>query len=359
MLYDDIYSFPLEQDYRNGYVLQDGSPGVGGDGCGARRAGTAQEDISPRVVTTGGNPDPRQYTEGDSTALAHVDWLAFTIVPPEQDDPLRWLFQQLAHLFSVPCMTSRGKGAFGYAQSYDLDGLGILAVGGKGQRGTVYVSLNGSGCAKVRNWHAVKEWLEACGARLKRVDLAHDDIQGETLSIEKAVEWYNGNGFSAGGRRPGHQIKGDWLTPGSPKGRTLYVGNRRNGKMARIYEKGKQLGDPESPWVRAEVEFKDTSRVLPYDMLTRPALYLAGAYECFRFLSVAQEKIRTVVKAAKITLAALVHHARQCYGALVNVLMEMHGNNARAVVEDLVRPGIPRRLAPFAGKPSELAQVLT
>lgn len=124
MLYDHIHFFPLEQDYRNGYVHSDGSSGPGGDGCGARRAGTAQEHSSPRIVNTGGNSDPRKSIEGDSPALAHVDWLAFTIVPPEQDDPLRWLFQHLAHLFSVPCMTSRGKGAFGYAQSYDLDGLG-------------------------------------------------------------------------------------------------------------------------------------------------------------------------------------------------------------------------------------------
>lgn len=324
----------------------------------AVRGGTGQGGSpAPRVVTTGGNPFPSETHEGASSALAHVDWLAFTIAPPE-GDPLRWLFPQLADLFGIPSMTSRGKGAFGYAQSFDLGGHGILAIGGKGQKGTVYVSLTGVGCSRILDWQAVQDWLEAHGARLKRLDLAHDDTQGETLSIETAVEWYNGDGFSAGGRRPGHQVKGDWLTPGSPKGRTLYVGNRRNGKMARIYEKGKQLGDPDSPWVRAEVEFKDTSRVLPYDMLTRPGIYLAGAYACLGFLSVIQEKVRTIAKAARISLGAMIHHAKQAYGALVNVLMTKHRDNPAAVVADLRRDGVPRRLAPF-GDLSDLAQVLT
>ncbi|TCS71478.1 replication initiation factor [Sulfuritortus calidifontis] len=301
---------------------------------------------SPRIVTTGGNSFPSENPSGALPRLAHVDWLAFTIAPPEVD-PIRWLLPHLAALFGVSSLTSRGKGAFGYSQSYDLGGHGILAVGGKGQKGTAYVSLTGAGCAHVKDWQAVQDWLEANGARLKRVDVAHDDHDGETLSIERAVEWYNADGFSTGGRRPGHQVKGDWLTAGSPKGRTLYIGNRANGKMARIYEKGKQLGDPESPWVRAEVEFKDQSRVLPYDMLTRPGVYLAGAYACFGFLSIIQEKVRTIAKAAKIALGALVHYAKQAYGPLVNVLMAKHGKNAAAVVAELIRPGVPRRLADY------------
>lgn len=287
--------------------------------------------------------------------LAHVDWLAFTITPPE-GDPIPWLLPHLRALFGVTSVTSRGKGAFGYQQSFDLEGSGILGLGGKGQKGTVYVSLTGVGCAMVKNWESVQDWLEAHAARLKRVDVAHDDHQGETLSIQRAVEWYEGDGFSSGGRRPGHQVKGDWLTPGSPKGRTLYIGNRANGKMARIYEKGKQLGDPVSPWVRAEVEFKDASRVLPYDMLTRPGVYLAGAYTCFSFLSAIQEKVRTIAKAAKIALGALVHYAKQAYGPLVNVLMTKHGKDAAAVVADLIRPGVPRRLIPYPDLPPGMAE---
>ena len=58
-----------------------------------------------------------------------------------------------------------------------------------------------------------------------------------------------------------------------------------NGKMLRIYEKGKQLGDSESPWVRVEAELRNKSRVIPWDALTRPGSYLAGAYPCLAYLS--------------------------------------------------------------------------
>ncbi len=46
----------------------------------------------------------------------------------------------------------------------------------------------------------------------------------------------------------------------------------------RIYEKGKQLGDPESPWVRWELELHNTDREIPFDVLLQPGRYVAGAY---------------------------------------------------------------------------------
>jgi phage replication initiation protein len=97
--------------------------------------------------------------------------------------------------------------------------------------------------------------------------------------------------------------------------------------------------------------------VLPYDMLTRPGVYLAGAYACLGFLSVIQEKVRTIAKAVKITLGALLHYARQGYGPLVNVLMAKHQGNAGAVVAELIRPGIPRRLAPYADNPRDFVEL--
>lgn len=47
------------------------------------------------------------------------------------------------------------------------------------------------------------------------------------------------------------------------RGRTFYVGRRENGKLLRVYEKGKQLGAENSPWVRIELELhnKDSGRV--------------------------------------------------------------------------------------------------
>ncbi len=46
-------------------------------------------------------------------------------------------------------------------------------------------------------------------------------------------------------------------------GRTLYIGKRENGKMLRIYEKGKHLGNPVSSWVSVELELKGKNRIIP------------------------------------------------------------------------------------------------
>lgn len=312
----------------------------------AQARGTSALSAAPRIVTTGGKFSSPENPSTPSH-LAIVDFLAFTIVPPS-DDPLGWLFPYLTDLFGISALLPKNKGAAGYKTSYDMNGHGLLALGGKGQRGTVLVSLTGKGCTRINNWPAVQYFLESHCARLKRVDVAHDDLQGESLNIESAVLWYHGGGFNSGGRTPEHNTRGDWLTPGSPNGRTLYVGNRANGKYCRIYEKGKQLGNPVSPWVRGEVEFKDERRVLPYDMLTRPSHYLAGAYPCFAYLNHAQEKIKTITKAVNISYDAAVHHARQVVGRLVHVMMQMNGGDAFAVINELKREGVPRRLKNYA-----------
>jgi phage replication initiation protein len=128
----------------------------------------------------------------------------------------------------------------------------------------------------------------------------------------------------------------------------VYIGARENGKLTRIYEKGKQLGDITSPWTRIELELHNKSRVIPLDALIRPAAYLAGAFPCLRYLSVEQCKIKTIGKAAKTAYTKAVEVARNQYGKLVNLMVQVHGGDALAVVRDLVREGLPGRLDPFS-----------
>jgi phage replication initiation protein len=66
------------------------------------------------------------------------------------------------------------------------DGYGIIATGGKSQGNTCLVSLNGSGCAPVKNWQAVFSLLVTLNARITRVDLAHDDFK---VSITSPQVW--------------------------------------------------------------------------------------------------------------------------------------------------------------------------
>lgn len=243
------------------------------------------------------------------------------------------------------------KGWFGYtnmAKIMSPDGLvnyGILAYGGESQKGSIHVEVNGQGCAAVVHWEEIAEWGEKHNAVITRVDLAHDDFTGNEITIGTALDWYREGRFDQNGRPPKGLLFDDL---GSGSGRTLNIGNRKSGKMLRVYEKGKQLGDPSSPWTRVEVELRNKGRVIPWAALTRPGHYLAGAFPCLAYLSAIQEKIRTLAKAAQTTLTAATHHLQKSGGKLVDLLMNLHNEDAAAVVQKIRGEGIPRRLAAYA-----------
>ncbi|MGE0115840.1 MAG: replication initiation factor domain-containing protein [Steroidobacteraceae bacterium] len=186
-------------------------------------------------------------------------------------------------------------------------------------------------------------------ANITRVDLAHDDFAGEQINISRALEWFREGQFSTNGRPPAAQFIDDL---GSNKGKTLYIGQRTSGKLLRIYEKGKQLGDPESAWVRAEVELRNKGRHIPWDTVTDPSRYLAGAYPALCFLSTQQDRLRTTQRAGQISYEAMVKNLRTQGGKSLNVMCQVLQGDASAVLVQLVREGAPKRLAGFA--PSEL-----
>lgn len=307
-------------------------------------------DITPRIVTTGGNSSPSENQKPSVDSIAHIDWFAFTVTPPA-DKGLQWLAEALRHFLPGLALLPTGKGWNGYKQRHTITqgdnaaDLGLVANGGDSQRGSIHVELNAQACALVADWKQVKAWGEQCGAIITRVDLAHDDMAGEVVTVDVGLAWLRAGDFNLNGRPPKACLIDDL---GSGDGKTLYVGQRANGKLLRIYEKGKQLGDTESPWVRVEVELRNKSRLIPWDTLTRPSHYLAGAYHCLAFLSAVQEKIKTISKAVTISLAAATHHLRETGGKLLHVLMQVHGGDAFAVVNELKREGVPRRLAGYS-----------
>jgi phage replication initiation protein len=251
---------------------------------------------------------------------------------------------------------SSGRGWSGFRFRDDLiiptDGgevlIGLVAYGGEQQRGIAYVSIQGVGCSRIRGWRAVRETLEHLGARIKRADVAFDDEQG-VMSVEAWADEYKAGGFNCGGRMPSNDLKGDWLVHNGA-GRTLYVGKRENGKMIRCYEKGKQLGDPASPWVRVELELRAQDRSIPYEILTEPHLYFKGACSALmRFLERAAQiyamskTVNTIKREGSIVLGHLVKHARIAYGRLVDLLLEREGGDVGVVIERLRRSGRPKR----------------
>ena len=286
--------------------------------------------------------------ESVPVCAAIIDALAFSLVPPDEKSYV-WVVEQMQQFLDLGPLDLR-RGMFGFRHSARFgDGAGVIAWGGESQCGKVYFSLMGKGCSMVKDWAALSAWLEHHRAAIKRADCAYDDFDGKLLSIEWAVQQYQTEGFNAGGRKPSHSLAGDWLSGlEATKGRTLYIGNRESGKLARFYEKGKQLGDGASPWCRAEVEWRAQDRLIPYDILTRPGHYLAGAYPCLAFLSEQQSTVKTIAKGSQVAYDTAVENAKRAAGKVVNLMLDVLGGDYAGVVQSLIRDGYPARIDPYS-----------
>lgn len=260
-----------------------------------------------------------------------------------------------AHLGDVlGGLTDRGQGLHGYLSSFAFDNGGAL-FGCGGQAGTAFVSLPGEACALIQDWREVIALFgDTLKGRITRWDGAVDDFEGQ-YAVDDAVTWYRAGEFTAGGNKPACSQSGNWIEPDG-KGRTFYVGCRKNGKLMRVYEKGKQLGDANSSWVRWELELHNRGREIPFAVLLEPGRYVAGSYRCMRWVQEEASRIRTIRRTGEIGYAHLSRYLRIGYGRLINVMLAVEGS-PEAVIEKIRRDGVPARLdlpgLKLAGEPGE------
>jgi phage replication initiation protein len=330
----------------------------------------------PPSSNTGGNFSLRaKKTELTSSAVCCIDYLtvsypvdAFNVPYPllngvnsltctKLASTGEWLQNVAMHLRTWTHLDNiyvvdKGRGFLGFTNSANIiirnnydesEQIGVFAWGGASQNGRVMLSLSGTGTALIEEWHVVSEWIESCGAKITRVDLAVDFMDGY-YSIDNAIKDYNEGNFkaAAGGSSPSAKLIHDM---GSNEGKTFYIGKRENGKMLRIYEKGKQLGDKLSAWVRAEVELHNKDRIIPFDILLNPQAYWSGMNPAFSaLLPYATKQVKTAKKVIEATLSSLSHYASVGYGKLLNSLMQLTDGDADAVVSFLVQDGTPKRL---------------
>nr|MBV6631307.1 replication initiation factor domain-containing protein [Oceanococcus sp. HetDA_MAG_MS8] len=327
------------------------SESVAEDSCDASEAGP--------FSNTGLNSNPLS---------AFVDWLAFTLPTDENAcDGDSWFeypterdqvgaagvfagaaVEVVSSVFGVPVsMMPKKGGQLGYLFSYELYArnvcVGVLAVGGASQRGSVYVSITGDGCRILTDDAPLSELaknLERVCARLSRVDVAVDDHEGKVFNIQSALDALKTDDFVSGrGRKPSARLIDDL---GSGDGKTLYVGSRSGGKFCRIYEKGRQLKDPTSPWVRCEIEFKrSTGRELPFELVSNPARYLSGAYAYFSGVSENATPIKTTRIVRQKTYARMVEHARRQCGRSLHAITLLNNGDWSAVQREVVRCELP------------------
>lgn len=292
---------------------------------------------------------------GDS---AMIDWVNFTCHESSffwegstsvTDDQIVIEASTVLHaIFGFGVTAQRKNGANFYDRSYEItdqSGLKFGLVCHGGQRNTVLVSISGEGCAAAQiGWEKrLQEFLEgrAVNGRLTRVDTAFDDFDGSRVSLESLEHAYDMGQFNCGGRNPDYEQRGNWKSPNG-KGRTLYVGSRENGKFFRGYEKGKQLGDSASAWVRCEVEFKSVDRFIPFDILTRAGEYLAAAYPALSWVSDRQERILTTQKTVQASYERTKEWLKHQCGAALNLMLQVE-QEPKKVLDLIVREGkLPR-----------------
>lgn len=286
---------------------------------------------------------PNRMASGDGVAF--LDWVNFTIHESTMvdsalegqcfsDEDFMVSFSRiLFKIFGFGLTSRMSTGSDFYQKRWVLgEGFGFVCFGGNNS--TVLTKLSGTGCAAaLHGWESrLKNFLEyqAVQPRITRLDLAHDVYDGQSYNVDRASSDYDAGLFSSGGRSPNIELRGNWRTPNG-KGRTVYVGARSNGKYLRVYEKGRQLGDTESEWVRIEVEIKSIDRVIPFDALVKAGEYLAATYPALNFLSVKQCRIETISRTAKAGYAHTVAWLKHQCGSSLALVAEIEGGADQAL----------------------------
>ncbi|WP_158224635.1 replication initiation factor domain-containing protein [Agaribacterium haliotis] len=318
---------------------------------------------------------------GESPELeVSIDWLTFTLpkLPffdffsesPVDLAPSQFLWSVLAQFaknyLGADLETGFFPGKNFYKHSVRLTNGGFIAFGGNNvtvrpdgteirKQERFCVSLSGEACQALPSFKNLYSFLCYLNRPLRvdgtevhfdpvnitRIDVAVDDHRG-IYNIEVARNKYQLNEFAGKGRPPKAKYIDDF---DSGEGKTLYVGNRAHGKMMRIYEKGKQLGDKLSSWVRWELELGAKDRVIPLDVLMYPKSYFVGAYpKALGFVSEAVAVIKTAKEKVRITYEHIRSVIRRQYGKYLNYAQQVLGLDPDSVVNEFLVSGIPERL---------------
>lgn len=316
---------------------------------------SVQAPVAPVLVLEDGRIVEVTARRGHGGDAAFVDWVNFTCheseffwgghgVPVTDSQVIAEVSSVCMQVFGFGVTHKRDKGANFYSMSYELgDAYGMVCHGG--QRNTVLVMLSGEGCTAAKpGWESrLQEWLAAIkSAKITRIDLAYDDYVGVEYGVDRALADYQAGSFVTLGREPDCEQRGNWQKPNG-KGRTFNVGHRTNGKFLRVYEKGRQLGDKSSEWVRVEGELKAVDRIIPLDALTDAGAYLSAMYPALNWICKRQYRIKTTQKTASIKYEACIEWLKHQCGATLWFCAEVEGGIDN-LFQRIKREVAPKRL---------------
>ncbi|MCD9096531.1 replication initiation factor domain-containing protein [Luteimonas fraxinea] len=302
------------------------------DGSDASMA--SLEPLSAYLAAFGPRPKPKAGADenGEVVTGERVPFVPpCSIVRSIASAAFRYLFEGSGLVLSVDA----GPGSF-YAYKFLLtnvhgDFAGSIELGGmltirKGGRPSLRFELTGQGCSlyehrgdasadHAQRWCALRAQLERVGTMLTRVDTAFDDFDGKRSLAHARCMWEVGEfDYTFGGERHRPQAK-EFNDCGSRKGSTFYVGNSTSEKQLRVYQKGRQLGDPDSPWVRWELQFKSSSRKrITLDVLSDPMSFMRGAFECLDFIASCMARFEVQDEVSKATAKSVMRHGKRMFG---------------------------------------------
>jgi phage replication initiation protein len=296
---------------------------------------------------------------------AVIDWVNFTVLEDtwfrtarehmiDDNQIVGEASRYLEKIFGFGVTAHRERGMNFYRDSWVLgDDFGFVCFGG--QRQTMLITLNGHGCVNAADgWEKrLHQFLTETAIRpvISRCDLAHDDFEGAYLSVDWAEKQWHSGGYTAssGGIPPSIERIGNWHRP-SGKGRTLTIGRRTSGKFVRFYEKGRKDGDKLSEWLRCEVEYKSSDRVIPFEILLSPSDYFAATYPCFAAFTAidSPRPISVKRKTAQIVIDACVEVTRHQFGKYLRVFRDLYGDKeALDMVCNPDKNAWPKRMKPL------------
>lgn len=330
----------------------------------------SQCDFQPHLLDRQGyfnRENPVDLTNGD-----FIDWRSAADVLPS-DFWQNFIVTYLESLTGLTWDIDRvriGSGRNGFQNSASFVG-GFIAWGGNNvvfqkdgearkvpERVQIY--FDAVGCQYLTENDAFKTIHSVISLsddpRITRCDPALDCLDGQ-ITIQSSIDAYHAGMFNGNGRPP--KAKYVQTLGENDDGETLYIGSRQSGKMARIYEKGKQLGDPNSTWVRVEIEYLRKDRHIDLDVLIDPDRAFSESYKfCFDLLNQISEtdiplhegKLVQIVKLKeKISLDHLIKHGQRAYGKLINYLaLNLSPSPSMPINEQIVAmlrvEGLPSRL---------------
>lgn len=234
----------------------------------------------------------------------------------------------------------KGSGRYFYQQYYRLGSeqveYGTVHIGG--QRETILVELTGTACQAAKaGWEQrLYEFLsKAVRPSITRIDCAHDFFHGE-YTPEAAMHDHDKGMFNRANKKPKSECKGTAWRLEDYTGKSFYIGRRGSSKLVRVYEKGRQLGDKESDWVRFEIEFRNKDCIIPLEILTAPGEFLTGAYPVGEALfKQPAQRIEASIKKAQITFESRLQHGKNQIGRLIRLLKDM-GWEDEKIIESLI-----------------------